>query len=63
MRLPDADEQREWARILAELDRAAMEQGAFQRFFKRCSYLLATKVLGVDPSELMVETSDRRRAA
>lgn len=36
---------------------ASMEQGAFWRFTKRCLYVLGTKVLHIDPEELMAEVS------
>lgn len=43
---------------------AAMEEGAFTRFRRRCCYVLATKVLGCTPEELMAETdATQRRAA
>lgn len=43
---------------------AAMEEGAFTRFRRRCCYVLATRVLGISPEELMGETeATQRRAA
>lgn len=43
---------------------AAMGEEAFKRFRKRACYVLATKVLGCDPEELMGEVdATQRRAA
>lgn len=43
---------------------AAMEQNAFKRFYNRCCYLLATKILHCSPEELMGEVeAEQRRAA
>lgn len=44
---------------------AAMGQAAFNRFYKRCCYVLATKILKCSPEELMgeVEATQERKAA
>ncbi len=44
---------------------AAMPEGAFTRFRKRACFILATKVLGCSPEELMGETdrTQERKAA
>lgn len=43
---------------------ASMDQTAFKRFYNRCAFLLATKILGCTPEELMGEIdATQRRAA